>query len=59
MLTLGLYVPWAKVNIIKYRLDNLTVNIAGDLDTFIAKKVEQGGAAAEGLGDMFEVEMGF
>ncbi len=59
MLTLGLYIPYAKANIIKYRLDNLTVNIDGDLDAFIAKKVDQGSATGEGLGDMFEVEVGF
>lgn len=59
MLTLGLYIPYAKANIIKYRLDNLSVNIDGNLDEFIAKKVDQGSATGEGLGDMFEVEVGF
>ena len=59
MLTLGLYIPWAKVNIVRYRLDNLKVNVAGSLDEFIGRKVEDASATGEGLGDMFEVEVGF
>ena len=58
VLTLGLYTPWAKVSVLRYQFDHLTVLAAGDLGEFTAKA---GGndsqALADEISDFFNVDV--
>jgi len=58
LISVGLLIPWAKIRLVKYRLDNLTFLPKGDLNAFIAKEIKHVGAAGEQLGDVFDVDVG-
>ncbi|TDQ38486.1 YjgN family protein [Thiopseudomonas denitrificans] len=57
MLTLGLYTPWAKVRMARYRAECTTIIINGDLDKFVGTQIEQVNALGQELGDMFDMDM--
>ena len=54
VLTLGLYLPAAKVRMTKYMADNISLNIAGSLDHFIAAEKESVSALGEQMGQVFD-----
>ena len=54
-LTLGLFVPWAKVRMARYRASCTTMVIEGDLDGFIAAENRRTSAIGQELGDAFDV----
>lgn len=54
IITLGLYVPWAKVRIARYRLDNIVLQVQGELDNFAAKEAEQIGALGMEFGEAMD-----
>ena len=58
VLTLGLYVPWAKVREMRLQLASLRVLVEGDLDRFVAAAGEGVDAVGEELGDLFDVDFG-
>lgn len=58
LLTLGLYYPWAKVALLRYQLDNLSVEAQGGLDAFVANAAQGTDALAEEVGDFFDVDFG-
>jgi len=58
VLSVGLLIPWAKIRLAKYRMDNLKFLPQGDLNTFIADELRQIGAAGEQLGEVFDVDVG-
>ncbi len=53
ILTLGLFIPWAKVRSAKYRAAHTTFLSNGDLHTFIAQETGQDSVLAEELGEQF------
>ncbi|KEF30734.1 MAG: DUF898 domain-containing protein [Gammaproteobacteria bacterium] len=56
VLTLGLFTPWAKVRMARYRADCTTMQIAGDLNHFVAAEKNRTSALGQELGDAFDVE---
>ena len=55
--TLGLYQPFASVRLLKYRLENLNLQIDGDLQTFIANQESDMNATGEGAADIFDIDI--
>ncbi len=58
IITLGLFYPWAKVRLAKYRLEQLSV-MATDLDSFTSSQADQVSATGDEIGEVFAVDMGF
>jgi len=56
--SLGLAIPWAKVRLARYRVQNMSLYPAGDLDDFIARERAEVGAAGEGISEAFDVDLG-
>ncbi|MBW0147629.1 YjgN family protein [Marinobacter arenosus] len=56
VLTLGLFTPWAKVRMARYRAACTTMLISGDLDHFVAAEQNRASALGQELGDAFDVE---
>ena len=54
VLTLGLYLPAAKVRMTKYIAENVALNISGSLDHFIAAEQESVSALGEQMGQVFD-----
>ncbi len=59
LLTLGFYLPWAKVRVAHYSADHLVLNTHADLDGFIAAEEDNISALGEELGDVFDMDVGF
>ena len=57
-LTLGLFIPWAKVRIIRYKIQHLILKSSGDLNTFVADKQKEVGAFGEELGGFMDFDFG-
>ncbi|MGE4317294.1 MAG: YjgN family protein [Deferribacterales bacterium] len=57
-LTLGLMIPWAKIRITRYRLENMAVLAGSSLDSFAAEEFAQVGATGEEFSDFFDFDMG-
>jgi uncharacterized membrane protein YjgN (DUF898 family) len=57
-LTLGLFTPWAKVRIIRYKIQHLILKSSGDLNTFVADKQKEVGAFGEELGGFMDFDFG-
>lgn len=57
-LTLGLYRPFAAVNTTKLRLAAMTIEAAGDIDTWSSHYIDQQDATGEAAGDFFGIDMG-
>lgn len=58
VLTLGLFIPWAKVRSARYAAEHTEAVIFGDLDQFVAEQDEQISTLGEGLGDLFDLDVG-
>ena len=59
VLTLGLFYPWAKVRVARYRADTLRIMAKGSLDNYVAAQREDIGALGEELGEVFDVDLAF
>ena len=57
-LTLGIFIPWAKVRAVKYKLSCMSV-YALNLDSHIAAQSEQVKAVGEEFSDFLDVDVGF
>ena len=57
ILTLGLYIPFAKVRMAAYMAEHTQFVAAGDLDKFAAAEQEQVSTLAEGVSDIFEFDI--
>lgn len=55
VITLGLYTPWAKVRLAKYRAACTAMVIDGNLDQFTAAQVRRTNALGDELADAFDV----
>lgn len=58
VLTLGLFYPWAKVRVARYRADHLWLITQGSLDNYVAEQREENSALGEEVGDMFDIDIG-
>jgi len=56
--TLGLFIPWAKVNIARYMADHVYLIPNGDLDRFVADQQSAVAAVGEEIGEMFDLDIG-
>lgn len=54
LLTLGLYLPAAKVRVTKYICSCLEMNVSGPLDNFVAAEKENVSAVGDELGQIFD-----
>ena len=59
VVTLGLFIPWAKVRTARYKAEHTWFLANGDIDSFIATEQEQVGSLGEGVTDLFDIELGF
>jgi len=57
LLTLGLFVPFAKVRAAAYKAGHTALVVSGDLDGFIADKLEESNSLAEGVHDIFDIDI--
>ncbi len=57
LLTLGLYWPWAKVNMARYRAACTGITLLSGLDHFIAQATEHASAFGDEAADMFDLDI--
>jgi uncharacterized membrane protein YjgN (DUF898 family) len=58
LLTLGLYIPFAKVRTAAYKAAHTTLVVTGDLAGFVAVEQEMSGSLGEGVHDIFDIDIG-
>lgn len=58
VLTLSFFTPWAKVRAARYAAQHTEAIIVGDLDGFTAAEIEKTSTIAEGVGDLFDLDIG-
>jgi uncharacterized membrane protein YjgN (DUF898 family) len=57
VVTLGLFIPFAQVRAMKYRLEAMSMVVNGSLDNFVAGEHRQVGAAGEGVADFMDLDL--
>lgn len=55
--TLGLFLPFATIRAMKYRVESMTLLPDGSLDHFIAAEQEQVSATGEGMADLLDFDL--
>lgn len=58
VVSLGLLIPWCKIRLTRYRLNNLSFVAHGDNDGFIASEQDKVKATAGEFADAFDLDMG-
>jgi uncharacterized membrane protein YjgN (DUF898 family) len=56
--TAGLLIPWAVIRTLRYRLENLSLTIDGDVQFQANPVLERVGATGQELGDIFNLDLG-
>ena len=56
--SVGLLIPWATIRKVRYRLENLKLLAAGELDDFVAGEQETVAAAGGEIADFFDFDLG-
>lgn len=59
LLTLGLYLPWAKVKLAHYAAEHTALDVQGDLNQFVAISQPDASAFGEEFGDVFDMDVAF
>lgn len=57
LFSLGLLIPWAKVRMVRYRAECLTMHVHNSLDDFVAAEQENVSALGEQMSEVFDVEI--
>jgi uncharacterized membrane protein YjgN (DUF898 family) len=57
IVTLGLFIPFAQIRMMKYRLESMSLLPDGDLDSFIAGAQAEAPATGEGVADLLDFDM--
>jgi uncharacterized membrane protein YjgN (DUF898 family) len=57
LVTFGLFMPFAHVRLLKYRIESLTLIPHEDLDSFVTHEQQQVSATGEGMADMFDFDI--
>ncbi|MFS0753423.1 YjgN family protein [Noviherbaspirillum sp. 1P10PC] len=55
--TLGLYMPFAKMRLMKYQLESVALLVDGSLDDFVADAQARAGATGEGVADLLDFDL--
>lgn len=55
--TLGLFIPFAQIRSLRYRVESLQLDVNGSLDDFIAETQEQVNATGEGMADLLDFDL--
>ncbi|HEY4072208.1 MAG TPA: YjgN family protein [Herbaspirillum sp.] len=55
--TLGLFMPFATIRSLRYRIESMTLLPASDLSEFIAASESSGSAVGEGMTDLFDFDL--
>lgn len=58
IVTVGLFIPWAKVRTAQFKADYTSAVFVGDIDTLVAEERDSVNALAESVGDLFDIEIG-
>ena len=58
LFTLGLFTPWAKVRAARYAAEHTEAMVDGSLDDIAAAEQEKTSTIAEGVGDLFDLDVG-
>jgi len=58
LLTLGLFIPWARVRVARFRADHLALAVAGSLDDFVAAEATAASAVGDEAAEMFDLDIG-
>jgi uncharacterized membrane protein YjgN (DUF898 family) len=58
LLSLGLLIPWATIRVQRYKLQNLALQPAGDLDTILAGSAPEVSPLGEEIGEAFDFDFG-
>jgi len=58
MFSIGLLVPWARIRILRYRIENLTLVASGSLDQVVQQEQQYVNAMGEEIGEVFDVDIG-
>jgi uncharacterized membrane protein YjgN (DUF898 family) len=58
LLTAGLFIPWARVRMARYRLEHLALQPHGDLDSFVAEQLDEVTSTGAELGGMLDLDIG-
>ena len=56
--TLGLFAPWARVRLVRYQLERLSLETNGSLNDFVAAQAGRTGATGEAIGEVFDMDFG-
>ncbi len=59
VLTVGLAIPWARIRVWRYRVENIHLRIVDDLESFVAESLEKASATGEEIGEAFDFDTGF
>ncbi len=57
LVTLGLFIPFAKVRAAAYKANHTALVVQGNLDSFIAQNLENSSAVGEGVHDIFDIDI--
>lgn len=57
VVTLGLFIPFAQVRAMKYRIESMSMIPAGSLDDFIASEQAVASATGEGVSDLLDFDL--
>lgn len=55
--TLGLFIPFATIRALRYRLESTSMMVAGSLEEFVADTTEHVSATGEGITDLLDFDM--
>lgn len=55
--TLGLFIPFAKVRMLRYRIESMALLPDGDLDSFLADAQTSASATGEGMADLLDFDL--
>jgi uncharacterized membrane protein YjgN (DUF898 family) len=56
--TLGLFIPWARVRIARFRAEYLALEVSGSLDAFVAGEATAVTAFGDESAEMFDLDIG-
>jgi uncharacterized membrane protein YjgN (DUF898 family) len=58
ILTLGLFIPWARVRLARFRAEYLGLEVDGSLDAFVAGEASTATALGDEAAEMFDLDIG-
>lgn len=56
--TLGLFIPWARVRVARFRAEHLALEVDGSLDDFVAGEAAAATALGDEAAEMFDLDIG-